>query len=140
MDGQTDRQTDRDRQAGRQAGRYQYLTDVSVLQETSLPPPKAFYSSLKQQNVLESEVFVKYRILVEQENKDIQEALDILKLKRPPLSQVDTNYAELLQIWERENMSTLPTYLKYYNSLDVGPLLKAIEAFRHFYRPKFRSV
>ena len=39
---------------------YEYLSDLSVLQETCLPPPHAFYSSLKQQNVLESDIFVKY--------------------------------------------------------------------------------
>ena len=99
-----------------------------MLQETSLPPPQAFYSSLKQQNVLQSDVFVKYCILVEEENKGIQEALDILNLKRPPLSRINKNYAELLHIWERENMSTLLDYLKYYNSLDVTPMLKAVEA------------
>ena len=81
-----------------------------MLQETCLPPPHAFYSSLKQQNVLESDIFVKYCILVVQEGKEVQEALDIFNLTRPPLSQIENNYADLLRIWKRENMCTLLDY------------------------------
>ena len=77
---------------------YEYLSDASVLSETSLPPPEAFYSSLKQQNTLESDIFVKYCILVEEEDKSIEEALLILKLDKPPLSQIEQNYKGLLQI------------------------------------------
>ena len=112
---------------------YEYLSDISVLEETSLPPAEAFYSSLKQQNVLESDVFVRYCILVEEENKSIEEALLILKLEKPPVSQVDENYKCLLQIWKDENMHTMADYLKYYNSLDVGPMLKAVEAYKQFF-------
>ena len=85
---------------------YEYMSDISVLQETSLPPPQAFYSSLKQQNVLENEVFAKYCLLVEEEDKEIEEALEILNLEKPPMSELDSNYAKVLQIWERENMTT----------------------------------
>ena len=85
-------------------------------------------SSLKQQNVSESNVFAKYRILVEEENTEIQEALNILGLSRPPVSSIEDNYRKLLQIW-----SIMLDYLKYYNSLDVGPMLKVIEAFKQFF-------
>ncbi|MEW8545912.1 MAG: hypothetical protein AB2693_20510 [Candidatus Thiodiazotropha sp.] len=112
---------------------YEYLTDLSVLQETSLPPKTAFYSSLKQRNVLESDVFVKYCILVEEENKAIEEALQILNLNSPPLSQIDENYERLLQVWKEEKMNTMLDYLKFYNSLDVTPMLKGVEALKQFF-------
>ena len=112
---------------------YEYLSDVSVLKETALPPPDAFYSTLKQQNVLESNDFIKYCILVEQEDKEIEEALDILNLSRPPASCVEDNYKKLLQIWESENMSSMLDYLNHYNSLDVEPMLKAVDAFKSYF-------
>ena len=60
---------------------YEYFTHMSILDETSLPPAEKIYSSLKQKNVLENDVFVRYFTLVEKENKDIEEALNILGIK-----------------------------------------------------------
>ena len=54
-------------------------------------------------------------------------------LRRPPLSEIDRNYRKLLEIWEKENMSTMFDYLKHYSSLDVVPMLKAIVAYRTFF-------
>ena len=34
---------------------YEYITDLSILEETSLPPHEAFYSSLKKSNISEEE-------------------------------------------------------------------------------------
>ena len=51
---------------------YEYFTDVSVLKETCLPPPSAFFSTLKQKNVLESDIFVKYCLLVERNRRGFE--------------------------------------------------------------------
>ena len=112
---------------------YEYFTDISVLEETSLPPAEKFYSNLKQRNVLESDIFVKYCQLVEQEDKEVTEALHILGISRPPLSAIEHNYSELVKIWEQNNMSTMRDYLEFYNSLDVFPMLKAVEAYRNYF-------
>ena len=45
-------------------------------------------------------------------------------------------YDTLQGIWEKENMKNMFDYLKYYNNLDVSPLIEAIEKHRKFYYDK----
>ena len=42
-------------------------------------------------------------------------------------------YEKLNIIWKQENMTSMFDYLKYYNNLDVKPLIQAIEKHRSFY-------
>ena len=42
-------------------------------------------------------------------------------------------YEKLSSIWKNENMKSMFDYLRYYNNLDVKPLIQAIEKHRAFY-------
>ena len=79
---------------------YEYLTNASKLDETRLPPPECFYSSLKNSNTLENKTFLRYSRLIENENKSSDEALKILKLETTPSSSIGENYAKLQTIWK----------------------------------------
>ena len=84
---------------------YEWFDDKAKLNWTQLPPPDAFYSSLKVQNTLgETET-------------------DIAK-----------NYAFVQKVWKEENMRTFQDFLMHYNNLDVGPFVKAVEKMHVFYR------
>ena len=84
---------------------YEWFDDKTKLDWTHLPPPDAFYSSLKVQNTLgETES-------------------DIVK-----------NYAFVQKVWKEENMRTFQDFLMHYNNLDVGPFVKAVEKMHVFYR------
>lgn len=119
---------------------YEYLTDFSKLDETSLPPKQCFYSSLKKYNVLENRERVKFERLVNSENKSVNEALKILQLSEIPSSTVDENYAKLLDIWREKKMKTLRDFLQYYAELDVGPMVQGIETFQNFFFRKGLDV
>lgn len=119
---------------------YEYLTDFSKLDETSLPPKQCFYSSLKKCNVLENRERVKFERLVNSENKSVNEALKILQLSEMPSSTVDENYAKLLDIWREKKMKTLRDFLQYYAELDVGPMVQGIETFQNFFFRKGLDV
>jgi hypothetical protein len=79
---------------------YEYFSDISVLDETTLPPKEAFYSSLKQSNVLENSLRQRFENLIRKENKTESEAQSILKIDSPPASSIEENYNSLLEIWE----------------------------------------
>ena len=42
-------------------------------------------------------------------------------------------YNDIHKVWEKENMGNMFDYLRYYNNLDVKPLVQAIEKHREFY-------
>ena len=86
---------------------YEYLTNVSKLDETRLPPKECFFSSLKNCNTLENKLRVKYCTLIEKENKSVDETLKLLQISDIPPSTIDENNAYLQKIWEKKNMSTL---------------------------------
>lgn len=112
---------------------YEYFDDISRLDDTTLPPKESFYSSLKDRNVLENDTFTKYHKLIVDEDKSVQEALNILRLKRPPKSSEDEMYSYLLQVWQEENMLSFRDFLMWYNNLDVVPFVEAIEAFKRYF-------
>ncbi|XP_060570376.1 uncharacterized protein LOC132728723 [Ruditapes philippinarum] len=86
---------------------YEYFTDMAVLDETSLPPKEAFYSSLN--------------------------TLALLNLHIPPKSRVEENYQHLLEIWKQNNMITFRDFLEHYNNLDTSPMVEGIEKFRSYF-------
>ena len=51
--------------------------------------------------------------------------------KKPKTGQ--ENYDQLQQIWKENHMQTFRQFLEYYNNLDVGPMVKAIEKLQQFY-------
>ena len=85
---------------------YEWFDDVDKLDYPSLPPYDAFYSALKGRNVME-------------EGGD-----KTLGLAR---------YQALRDIWQKENMTTFEDFLVYYNNLDVGPFVQAVEKMQQFY-------
>ncbi len=72
---------------------YEYFNSLDRLSETSLPPKGAFYSSLKQFNVLENKERVSFCKLTEMEGKTEAEARKILGINTDPVSTIDARYA-----------------------------------------------
>ena len=91
---------------------YEWFDSVEKLNFPSLPEYNAFYSSLKGLNVLETD-----------NNK----------------SGID-QYNDLKQIWIDKGMKTFKDFLVYYNNLDVGPFVKAVERFQEFYTKRNLDV
>ena len=96
-------------------------------------PYETFYSTIKNCNVLEEEHTV-FQKLVNQGTPE-QGALQILHL----ISKSKTgpeNYQWLQQLWTENQWSTFADFLKWYNDLDVNPMIQAIENMNDFYKQK----
>ena len=84
---------------------YEWFTSVDKLDHTELPPfGSAWFSSLKNDSVLND------------------------GLKTP-----EENYAAVQQVWRENDMQTFQDYLVYYNNLDCGPFVKAVEHLQKYY-------
>ena len=112
---------------------YDYFTDANKLDERTLPPYEAFYSSLKHCNVLEEE-YDSFQKLLDQ-GKTEQEALQALRLSEKPKTGAE-NYDWLHQLWRENKWSTFADYLKWYNDLDVTPMISAIDNMNNFYKER----
>ena len=88
---------------------YEWLDSVEKLNYSKLPPYEAFFSKLKGINVLE-------------EGGD--HALG------------QQRYRELNRLWRENKWTSIGDYLEYYNNLDVGPFVTAIERMQKFYFDK----
>ena len=110
---------------------YDYFTHADQLDETTLPPYETFYSTIKGCNVLEEE-HTEFQKLIDQ-GKSEQEALQILRLTSKPKTGPE-NYQWLQQLWTENQWSTFADFLKWYNDLDVTPMLQAIENMNDFYK------
>ena len=110
---------------------YDYCTDANQLDERTLLPYEAFYSSLKHCNVLEEE-YDSFQKLLDQSKTD-QEALHTLCLSKKPKTGAE-NYDWLHQLWRENEWSTFADYLKWYNDLDVTPMISAIDNINNFYK------
>ena len=114
---------------------YEYFTNIDVLKETKLPPKEAFYSHLKQKNVLENDLFITYTSLRKSGKTKLQ-AFAVLNLKPDdcePTSTIESNYKNLEHLWETENFSSMTDYLRYYNNLDAYPFVQGVAAFKEFF-------
>lgn len=109
---------------------YDFLDSAEKLNFDRLPPYEAFYSDLKQGNILEEE----YKEFSNYLNDGFSEAeaLKMLDLKSVPLTG-RAIYDELKVIWDREGMSTLRDYLIYYNNLDSFPFIGCIDKMFKYY-------
>ena len=98
---------------------YEWMDSLEKLEHPSLPPYTTFYSNMKKGNVLELE----YQAWSKHQKGAAPKT-------GPEL------YLELQEIWKREKMSTFQDYLVYYNNLDVGPFVEAVEKMLDFYKSK----
>ena len=112
---------------------YDYFTSADQLDESTLPPYETFYSTIKNCNVSEEE-YVSFQKLIDQ-GKSEQEALQILRLTSKPKTGPE-NYQWLQQLWDENQWSTFADFLKWYNDLDVTPMIQAIENMNEFYKQK----
>ena len=112
---------------------YEKFSSADMLDDTSLPPYANFWSSIKQCNVLEEE-YNAYQKLLDQ-GKSEQEALETLRLQEVPKTGPE-NYAWLQGLWIENGWTTFADYLKWYNDLDVTPMIEAIEHINSFYKDK----
>ena len=115
---------------------YEYFTNIDILKETKLPAKEAFYSRLKQKNVLENDLFIKYASL-RNSGKTKSQAFELLNLKpdaEEPTSTIESNYNHLQQLWKTENFSSMADYLRYYNNLDAFPFVQGVTAFKEFFK------
>ena len=110
---------------------YEFLTSFAKLDHTELPPYDAFFSSLKNCNVLEEE-YSRYKTFIEVDKFAENVALKKMNLKRKPLTGREI-YRELCAIWRERGMRTMRDYLIYYNNLDVVPFCKAVTKMLEFY-------
>ena len=88
---------------------YEYIDDLSKLEDTVLPPYEAFYSKLKECNVLD------------------EEEGELAGRQR---------HAALEKIWQEKGMRTLRDFLIWYNNLDVVGFVKAVQKQAGFYADK----
>ena len=103
------------------------------MRDTELPIADAFYSKLKNCNVLDTD-FNMYNCLFK---KGISSsvALKKLGLMSPPPGK-EQNYQDLREIWRRNHMETFQDFLKWYNNKDVVPTLEALQKLMQFYHQK----
>ena len=112
---------------------YDYFISADQLDEITLPPYETFYSTIKGCNVLEEEQAA-FQKLIDQ-GKSEQQALQILRLTFKPKTGLE-NYQWLQQLWAENHWSTFADFLKWYNDLDVNPMIQAIEKMNDYYKDK----
>ena len=141
---------------------YQYLRDPSVLKETKLPPYEAFFSDLKECNVLEqdwknwqqkSKVMMKTQDLENHRYQNKVKCVDsnivsckddcvkptcvICKKMCCVCSEIPEtgpgNYWHLLKVWKEHDMKTVKDFLVYYNLKDIDPFTEAVTNLQQFY-------
>ena len=112
---------------------YDYSVSADQLDETTLPPYETIYSTIKNCSILEEE-YISFQKLANQ-GKSQQEALQILRLTSKPKTGPG-NYQWLQQLWTENQWSTFADFLKWYNDLDVTPMILAIENMNEFYKQK----
>ena len=106
----------RDRLRDKSVFPYEYIDTFDRLSETSLPPYEAFYSRLRNGNMLDLE----YR-------RFTSEGGERTGRPTPPTGQ--EVYERLQEQWTTHGWRTVGDYLRYYNIQDVGPLLEAVLAY-----------
>ena len=112
---------------------YEWFDDIEKLRHTALPNADAFYSKLKNCNVLETD-FNMYKCLL---RKGISGsvALKRLRIISPPQGK-EQKYQDLKEIWRRNHMETFQDFLEWYNNKDVVPTLEASQKMMQFYHQK----
>ena len=98
---------------------YTYVNNFNVLSETHLPPfdHDCWYSDLKESNLLGEE----YAEWVEQGQKG----------EKPPTA--EEKYNQILRDWNEKGWRNMGDYLMYYNSMDTGPFVTAVQKLQALY-------
>eukprot|EP00112_Aurelia_sp_Birch-Aquarium-sp1_P015902 Seg3562.6 transcript_id=Seg3562.6/GoldUCD/mRNA.D3Y31 product="Gastrula zinc finger protein XlCGF52.1" protein_id=Seg3562.6/GoldUCD/D3Y31 len=116
---------------------YEWMKEYDVLKEKCVPPYKAFYSSLRDENVLEEDMndYIRKHNLFHLTEEEL--------MARPdrPRSGLE-NYEMIKRKWSQKGWSSMLDYLLYYNEMDVRPFLKSIliylkALFQHKVNPLF---
>ena len=115
---------------------YSYLDSPEKLQSREFPPYITFFSEIKQENVLESE-YTRYEELL-LDGFDHQTALNKMGIDRTPKTGME-KYDEIRAMFENNNWN-IGDYLVYYNKLDVGPFIIALERLMDYYEHRQISV
>ena len=102
--------------------------DIEKLRHTELPIADAFYSKLKNCNVLETD-FTMYNCLLK---KGISSSVALMSTPQGK----EQNYQDLREVWKRNHMETFQHFLKWYNKKDVVPILEALQKMMQFYHQK----
>ena len=102
---------------------YKYFTHADQLDETTLPPYETFYSTITGCKILEEDCAAFQKPL--DQGKSEQEALQSLRLPAKPKTGPE-NYHWLRQLWTEKQWSTFADFLKWYNDLDVTPMIHGI--------------
>ena len=102
---------------------YEYIDSYDKLEETELPPYDAFYSKLKQENVLDSEYqhYIVHKLGLARGTQ----LTDPDHIARAPLSG-PAKYSRLQRLWIDHQWTCIGDYLEYYNTKDVVPFLEAV--------------
>ena len=123
---------------------YEWLERYEQLKETELPPYECFFSSLKDMNVLEEDMFLykKKKNLLHLDDEEIV-ATSGEYADRPNSGR--GNYEMIKRTWVEKGWKTMLDYLMYYNEMDVEPFLKSISVFLkalcpHKVNPLFEST
>ena len=112
---------------------YEWFDDVAKLEQSCMPPAEAFFSKLKNFNVLDNE-YQQYSQLLNQ-GVPVHDAMKKLRLKEVPKTR-EENYQELERIWAEEGMQTFRDFLEWYNVKDVKPTLEAMVSMMKFYHDR----
>ena len=102
---------------------YEWFQRVEQLDDTVLPPYEAFFSKLKNANVLDIDHTEWVRAGGEQQQQQQQQQHQLVVEPKTGAQ----NYAELQRIWVERGMQTFTEYLEYYVNLDTGPFVKAAQ-------------
>ena len=124
---------------------YEWLERYEQLKETQLPPYECFFSSLKDMNVLEEDMFLykKKKNILHLSDEEIVNDEQSCYADRPNTSK--ENYDMIKRKWVEKGWNTMLDYLMYYNEMDVEPFLRAISVFLkalcpHKVNPLFEST
>ena len=113
---------------------YDYFTSAEQLDETTLPPCDTFYSTIKGCDVLEED-YATFENLINQ-GKPEQKVLQILRLQEVPKTGPE-NYQWLKDLCNENQWTTFADFFfKWYNDLDVNPMIQAIEKMNDYYKDK----
>ena len=96
---------------------YEWFDDIEKLKYEKLPHYEAFFSKLKNDNVLQVE-YTEWEKLGSRGT--------------PPLTGIQ-KYNELLQVWDQNNMTKFEDFLQYYANLDTGPFVQAAVKLQQYY-------
>ena len=108
---------------------YEWFDNLDKLDFYKMPPYEAFFSKLRNNNLLAKD-FVDYEKL-RKSGLNKQQTLKKHQIKTVPPSGL-VNYNYLQETWNKNGMTLFKDFLKWYNNKDVFPTLEVIQKMIHF--------